>query len=67
MAHYTLPITIEADSKIEAERKLQQLIETSAIPKRTAVTKAVGGILVEMLDYYMTKNGFPSALKKEID
>ncbi len=67
MAHYTLSITIEANSKFEAERKLQQLIETSALPKRTEITKAVGGILVEMLDYYMTKNGFPSALKNEID
>jgi hypothetical protein len=55
MAHYTLPITIEASSQAEAEQKLQQLIQAAALPKRTAVTKAVGSILFEMLDYYMTK------------
>lgn len=55
MAHYTLPITIEANSQAEAEQKLQQLIQGAVLPQRTAVTKAVGSILFEMLDYYMTK------------
>lgn len=64
MAHYTLPITIEANSHAEAEQKLQQLIEAAALPKRTAVTKVVGSILVEMMDYYIEKHGTAKAIGK---
>ncbi|MCW3120615.1 MAG: hypothetical protein JWQ38_107 [Flavipsychrobacter sp.] len=64
MAHYTLPITIEANSQAEAEQKLQQLIQAAALPRRTAVTKAVGSILVEMLDYYMVKHAPAKAIDK---
>ena len=64
MGLYTLPITIEANSQIEAEQKLQQLIQGAALPQRTAVGKVVGSILFEMLDYYMTKKGASTSAEK---
>ena len=64
MGLYTLPIIIEANSQIEAEQKLQQLIQGAALPQRTAVGKVVGSILYEMLDYYMTKKAPASSAEK---
>lgn len=65
MSFYTLPITIEANSKEEAEQKLQQLIEGAALPERTIVGKVVGSIIVEVLEYYKNKQDTTSTFKKK--
>jgi len=65
MSFYTLSIDIEANSKPEAEQKLQKLIEGAALPQRTVVGKVVGSILIEVLEHYANRKDSLTPLEKK--